>query len=243
MKKFLAILAMAASFLAVSCQKNDDDDEDEKQEETKGLDIKIDGNFDDWAALKPDIVVSAKSDPNSPWEAVKEIRCCADQEFVYYYIKYGKSDLDDMLSEPAEELPIRLCIDTNADFSTGYASYFLDAYDFIVEGGLASNGSFVSFDANLYLRENDTWNKLLSEGSNLVMGAGSGSEYEILLARELFNNAVPANQKMGDVFYTGIRFYTNGAGSWAELSNMPDASVETGDGNGWGHLLKVTTAK
>ena len=77
----------------------------------------------------------------------------------------------------------------------------------------------------------------------MVLGAGSGNEYEILLARELFNNAVSSDQKIGDVFYTGIRFYTDGAGTWAELSNMPNASVEEGDGNGWGHLLKVTTSK
>ena len=66
MKKFLALLAMAASFLAVSCQKNDDDEEEQKQEETKGLDIKIDGVFDDWGSLKPDVVVSAKNNPDSP---------------------------------------------------------------------------------------------------------------------------------------------------------------------------------
>jgi hypothetical protein len=48
---------------------------------------------------------------------------------------------------------------------------------------------------------------------------------------------------MGDIFHTGIRFYTDGAGSWAELSNMPNASVETGDGNGWGHLMEVKTVK
>ena len=83
MKKFLTILAMAASLFAVSCVKdNDDDGDDQQQEETKGLDIKIDGNFDDWAALKPDVVVSAKNNPNSPWDAVNEIRCCADKDFV-----------------------------------------------------------------------------------------------------------------------------------------------------------------
>lgn len=242
MKKFLALLAMAASFLAVSCQKNDDDEEEQKQEETKGLDIKIDGNFDDWAALKPDVVVSAKNDANSPWEAVKEIRCCADKDFVYYYIKFGKGDLDDLLSESAEELPIRLCINTDGEFTTGYENYFLDAYDFIVEGGLAAGGSFAAYDGNFYQRVDGSWNKILPEGSNLVKGAGSGSEYEILLAREIFNNAVSSDQKMGDVFYTGIRFYTDGAGSWAELSNMPNSSVEV-DERGWGHLMKVTTVK
>ena len=80
MKKYLALLAMAASLLAVSCHKNNVDDEDDPtQEESKGLGIKIDGSFDDWGALKPDVVVSAKNNPNSPWDAVNEIRCCADE--------------------------------------------------------------------------------------------------------------------------------------------------------------------
>ena len=72
------------------------------------------------------------------------------------------------------------------------------------------------------------------------MGKGAGNEYEILLARELFNNAVPADHKMGDVFYTGMRFYQ---GDWAELANIPNAAVDDENPNGWGHLMKVTTIK
>ena len=82
--------------------------------------------------------------------------------------------------------------------------------------------------------------EILKPGSNLVTGKGSGGEYEILLAREIFSNAVPAEHKIGDVFYTGIRFYGY---DWGELSNMPNTSIEEGDGKGWGHLLKITTAK
>ena len=243
MKKILALLAMTASILAVSCKKdNNSNNEEEKPEEETGLSIKIDGDFNDWAGLKADVVSVAKNNPTSPWEGVTEIRCCADEDFVYYYIKYNKETVNDLLSVQEEELPIRLCIDTNGDFTTGYGNYFLDSYDFIVEGGLASGGSFTSYDGNLYQRL-EGWEKILPEGSNLVMGAGSGNEYEIMLARELFDNAVPAAHKMGDVFYTGIRFYTDGGGSWEELSNMPNASMNDGDGNGWGHLMKVTTVK
>ena len=241
MKKFLTILAMAASLFAVSCVKdNDDDGEDQQQEETKGLDIKIDGNFDDWAALKPDVVVSAKNNPNSPWDAVNEIRCCSDKDFVYYYIKFNKEAVNDLM-DVKDDMPIRLCIDTNNDFSTGYENYFLDPYDFIIEGGLAENGAWGTYDGTLHQRTSEgKWNEILKPGSNLVTGKGSGGEYEILLAREIFSNAVPAEHKIGDVFYTGIRFYGY---DWGELSNMPNTSIEEGDGKGWGHLLKITTAK
>lgn len=241
MKKFLAILAMAASFLAVSCQKNNgDDDDDNKQEETKGLAIKIDGTFDDWGALKPDVVVSAKNNPNSPWDAVSEIRCCADKDFVYFYIKFNREAVNDLM-EIQDEMPIRLCLDTNNDFTTGYENYFLDPYDFIIEGGLAEGGAWTTYDGTLHQRNSEgKWTEILKPGNNLVTGKGSGGEYEILLARELFNNAVPAEHKIGDVFYAGIRFYGY---EWGELSNMPNTSIEEGDGKGWGHLLKVTTAK
>ena len=241
MKKFLAILAMATSFLVVSCQKNnDDDDDDNKQEEAQGLAIKIDGTFDDWGALKPDVVVSAKNNPNSPWDAVSEIRCCADKDFVYFYIKFNREAVNDLM-EIQDEMPIRLCLDTNNDFTTGYENYFLDPYDFIIEGGLAEGGAWTTYDGTLHQRNSEgKWTEILKPGNNLVTGKGSGGEYEILLARELFNNAVPAEHKIGDVFYAGIRFYGY---EWGELSNMPNTSIEEGDGKGWGHLLKVTTAK
>ena len=241
MKKYLALLAMAASLLAVSCQKNNAEDEDDPtQEESKGLGIKIDGSFDDWGALKPDVVVSAKNNPNSPWDAVNEIRCCADKDFVYYYIKFNREAVNDLM-DVKDDMPIRLCIDTNNDFTTGYENYFLDPYDFIIEGGLAENGAWGTYDGTLHQRTSEgKWNEILKPGSNLVTGKGSGGEYEILLAREIFSNAVPAEHKIGDVFYTGIRFYGY---DWGELSNMPNISIEEGDGKGWGHLLKITTAK
>lgn len=241
MKKYLALLAMAASLLAVSCHKNNVDDEDDPtQEESKGLGIKIDGSFDDWGALKPDVVVSAKNNPNSPWDAVNEIRCCADKDFVYYYIKFNREAVNDLM-DVKDDMPIRLCLDTNNDFTTGYENYFLDPYDFIIEGGLAENGAWGTYDGTLHQRTSEgKWNEILKPGSNLVTGKGSGGEYEILLAREIFSNAVPAEHKIGDVFYTGIRFYGY---DWGELSNMPNTSIEEGDGKGWGHLLKITTAK
>ena len=241
MKKYLALLAMAASLLAVSCHKNNVDDEDDPtQEESKGLGIKIDGSFDDWGALKPDVVVSAKNNPNSPWDAVNEIRCCADKDFVYYYIKFNREAVNDLM-DVKDDMPIRLCIDTNNDFTTGYENYFLDPYDFIIEGGLAENGAWATYDGTLHQRTSEgKWNEILKPGNNVVTGKGSGGEYEILLAREIFSNAVPAEHKIGDVFYTGIRFYGY---DWGELSNMPNTSIEEGDGKGWGHLLKITTAK
>ena len=173
MKKYLALLAMAASLLAVSCHKNNVDDEDDPtQEESKGLGIKIDGSFDDWGALKPDVVVSAKNNPNSPWDAVNEIRCCADKDFVYYYIKFNREAVNDLM-DVKDDMPIRLCIDTNNDFTTGYENYFLDPYDFIIEGGLAENGAWATYDGTLHQRTSEgKWNEILKPGNNLISWSG-----------------------------------------------------------------------
>ena len=96
MKKFLTFLALAAAVCFVSCNKNNDDEEEQGQEAEKGLAIEIDGNFGDWAALNPEVVAVAKNNTNSLWDAVKEIRCCADKNFVYYYIKFDSSTLKDL---------------------------------------------------------------------------------------------------------------------------------------------------
>jgi len=244
MKRILSFVAMAATILAVSCQKNENEkggsEKEQEEEVTTSISVAIDGAFEDWAALDASLVASAKNNPNSPWDAVDEIRCCADADFVYYYIRFDKEVLKEQM-ENSEELPIRLCINTDGEFTSGYANYFLEAYDFIIEGPLADGaGAWAAYDGTLHQRL-DGWNELLPVGNNLVVGAGAGNEYEIMLAREIFNNAVPADQKMGDIFHTGIRFYGNGG--WGELSNMPNSSVEDGEGNGWGHLLEITTVK
>ena len=241
MKKIISFLAIAATLCFVACNKDNGkkkEKEEDPQEEV-GLKITIDGNFDDWANLKVGQYASAKNNPNSPWEAVSEIRCCADADFVYYYIRYNKASLEELENE---ELPIRLCINTDGEFTSGYESYFLEAYDIIIEGALGSkDGGWADFDGTLYQRVNGAWSKLLEPNNNLVSGKGApnGTEYEIMLAREVFNNAVPADQKMGDTFYTGIRFY---GPAWNELSNVPNSSIDDVE-NGWGHLMQVITVQ
>ena len=186
MKKVLYFLAMTATVLAVSCNPKKDDPnkggKDDPQEET-GLAIKIDGNFDDWASLKPEQVSVAKNNANSPWAAVSEIRCCADADFVYYYIKFNKEELKEQM-ENGESLPIRLNINTDGEFTSGYASYSLDAYDFIVEGALADGaGKWTDYTGTLHFRtwledkEKDGWKELIPSTGGLVNGKGNGNDY------------------------------------------------------------------
>ena len=208
--------------------------------------ITIDGDFSDWAALKDGTYAQAQNNPDSPWEGVKEIRCYADPEHVFYYFRYDSETLTELLANSAEVLPLRLCINTDGEFTSGYTSYFLEGYDFIVEGDVAKAGALVGFDGTFYQRIGG-WVELAGEGVGLVTGTGAGNEYEIMLDRALFNqyaNTSDVPMPMGDTFQTGIRFYfINEAGKWDELSNMPNSSVDEEMGDGYGYLLRVTTQK
>ena len=173
---------------------------------------------------------------------MKEIRCFANEETVFYYIKFDEESLADAFEMEPNDMHLRLCINTDGEYESGYANYFLEAYDFIVEGTFADAGAFVDFDGEMHQRIG-SWVSLLAPENGLVCGKGAGAEYEIGLDRATFNlaaNASSVPMPMGDEFQTGIRFYYNG---WAEFSNMPNSSIEEEAGNGWGYLLRIHTQK
>ncbi|MBO4455834.1 MAG: hypothetical protein J5695_02915 [Bacteroidales bacterium] len=265
MKKFFLIFATLA-FVAIACNPKDDpakpddgnnqENPDDNKPEEKPT-ITIDGSFDDWAAMPAEKVKVAKNASDGSWEAVKEIRVYANEEFVFYYIEFQKDTakelLDDCFNKNSEDkdgdgMPIRLCINTDGEFESGYTSYFLDGYDFIIEGSLASeNGVWGNFDGNFYQRiEIDgkmKWYNLKEAGNGICAGAGKDNKYEIMVIRAMFNAAAlasPVPMQMGDNFQTGIRFYDPW---WAELSNMPNENVSDDNTNGYGHLLDITVDK
>ena len=204
--------------------------------------ITVDGDFADWSALETGTFAKGVCDPDAPWEGVKEIRCYATPEYVFYYIKFDEESLADALSMATPAMHIRLCINTDGEFESGYTNYFLEGYDFIIEGCIADGGAFVEYDGTLHQRIGG-WVSLLEPENGLVYGVGKGSEYEIWLNRALFNEAAATSsdpKPMGDEFQTGIRFYCNG---WDEFSNMPNSSIEEEAGNGWGYLMRVKTVK
>jgi hypothetical protein len=213
--------------------------------------ITIDGEFADWTELEDGTFTKFVNNPDSPWEGVEEIRCYATEEAVYYYMKFDEESLADAFAADTPSMHLRLCINTDGEYESGYKSYFLEGYDFIIEGCFVDGGAFVDFDGEFHQRYGDTgpaaestkWHSLLGPENGLVMGKGAGVEYEIALDRAKFNDAANTSEfplPMGDKFQTGIRYYWNG---WDEFSNMPNCSVEEEAGNGWGFLMRVNTNK
>lgn len=261
MKKVLSFLAIAAVVSLVACQKSNpkkpskeqdqkEQEQEKEQEPEYVVPITIDGDFADWAKLDASKVASAKCDPNALYTAVKEIRCYSDELYVFYYIEFDETQLKDLMAatnDPADPehnaLPIRLDINTDGEFESGYNKYFIEMYDFIIEGGIAQSGQWVSFDGDLLQRIDGSWYEkpLVPAGSGMVAGAGKDNKYEISVIRESFNagcGTSPAPKPMGEEFQTGITFYTP---SWGELGGMPNAAVSDDDAKGWGHMLTVKT--
>ena len=243
MKKLFAFFALGAMICFVSCQKPANQKSGEKtpdektpEEETQSGAITIDGSFEDWEVLGD----KGKNNPNSPYEAVKEFRIYNDAEFIYYYIAYDKDYLKELV-EAENDLPIRLNFNTDGEFTSGYEKYFLERYDFMIEGAIANAGVWSSFDAPFYQRFEEGWGKpaLLGEGSGLALGAGSGNEYEICVNIEMFNDAAntsPDPKPMGKTFQTGLTFYDGG---WSTIAVLPNASIDD-NADGWGSLLEYT---
>lgn len=213
--------------------------------------ITIDGDFADWTALEAGTFAKSFCAEDAPWEGVQEIRCYATAETVYYYVKFNADELADAFTMEPNDMHLRLCINTDGEFESGYKSYFLEGYDFIIEGTFADGGAFVDFDGEFHQRYGDSgpadastkWHSLLGPENGLVTGKGAGSEYEIALDRAKFNEAANTSDfplPMGDEFQTGMRFYYNG---WAEFSNMPNSNIDEEAGNGWGFLMRVKTNK
>ena len=255
MKKVFSFLAIAAMVL-VACNKNPkpnkpgEPEDPEDPEEEYVMPITIDGDFADWAKLDANKVAIAKCDANALYTAAKEIRVYADEFYVFYYIEFDSAQIDGLLAgtnDPSDpdhnQLPIRLDINTDGEFTSGYKKYFQEMYDFIIEGGIATNGQWSSFDGDLLQRIDGSWcdPALLPAGSGMLQGAGKGNKYEISLLRESFNSACGTSSipmLMGDEFQTGITFYT---ASWGELGGMPNAAVSDDDAKGWGHMLTIKT--
>jgi len=209
--------------------------------------IVVDGSIDDWARLDQSKVAIAKNSRDGAWDGVNEMRVYADEYFVFYYIEYNNAVVSDLLASAGETLPMRINLNTDGEFSSGYANYFLQSYDFIIEIQLAEEGKWINSGGTLHQRVGSDWNELAGPSSGLVSCAGNGNKVEIVLVREIFDNAVAASESaspLGDVFQTSLRFYeTSSTGKWEELSNIPNGNITEDNPDGYGKLLEVTTVK
>lgn len=86
-KVFLAILATIAVVGMVSCNKDDNHKGGKKGGKTATeVNIKIDGDFADWAALTD--VASAENDEDAAYPALLSMKAAGDKSNIYVYFEY-----------------------------------------------------------------------------------------------------------------------------------------------------------
>ena len=238
MKKYLALLAMAASLLAVSCHKNnDEEDPDGPDEDEYVAPIKIDGDFSDWAKLTG--VAEAKCDPEATKTALKLVKVYADPVYVFVYFEWDK---DQISHEPdVEHVPFHCYINTDGDASTGgYGDQFSDACsEILFEGSIYPDGAKVgSYEPGVFEWTGDvngtgwSWNDL-GEFNGLCSGAGIEGKYEFQIARELMP------KKLADNFSIGFDIQQD----WESVGILPNSHVTDDNPGGLAPSLQVKTVK
>lgn len=86
-KVFLAILATVAVVGMVSCNKDDNNKKSGKGGKTSTeVNIKIDGDFADWAALTD--VASAENDADAAYPNLLSMKVAGDKSNIYVYFEY-----------------------------------------------------------------------------------------------------------------------------------------------------------
>ena len=81
----------------------------------QSVEIKVDGNFDDWDKVPADLLASSAIEDEEDSEGLFAIKFCSDATFIYFYVEYDASLEVDILN---------MLIDMDDDPATGYAAYF-----------------------------------------------------------------------------------------------------------------------
>lgn len=246
MKKVFVLIAIAA-MVAVSCNKDDNNNKkknNKTEDEEYVAPITIDGTFEDWAALDPTKVASAKCDEEATHTALKTVKVYADEVFVYVYFEWDKDQISYVSGE--EHVPFHCYINGDGDATTGgYGDEFSDACsDLLLEGSLYDENGIASYDPGCYKwigEANGTgwgWEpdgeNILAAGSGLCRGAGVEGKYEFALARDLY----PVGT-MADTFSIGFDIQQN----WESVGVLPNSHVTDENTTGLAPSLQVVTVK
>ncbi|MEA4839907.1 MAG: PKD domain-containing protein [Bacteroidales bacterium] len=173
--------------------------------------IKIDGSFTDWTEVSSDILSTATLPDGASLTALKTLKVCADDNFIYVYMKIDTTDVN----------PVDLFFDTDNTATTGANSWlFADAgADILMEGMLHSN-----LDVDVFKHDDTagadawTWNTAIAAGSGIInmseckTVSGKIVEFEASIVREMIPTTLADNIKMG-VFIS--------YNSWAEAGALP----------------------
>ncbi len=184
---------------------------------TKPL-IKVDGNFSDWNEVPSNNLAVATLPDGASLVALKELKVCSDDNFIYFYLKLDK----------AQVAPIDIFINSDNNPSTGGNSWLWDpcGADYLIEGfleGGMADAAVFNWPAD---QPQDGWNwvEVVPAGSGIISMSevktvsGTIVQLEASIVKELLP-ATLANQ-------IGIGVFSSNA-DWAETGSLPSVSAES----------------
>lgn len=247
-KKFLAFAVVAALFVA--CGPSDEPDptpggngnntenptpepEPEPEPEFEGL-VKIDGNFDDWAALTEEqyVVSTLPTEGTMQYPVIKTFKMHADEMYIYIYIDFdarGFYNATDDAWTPANKLDIFFDEDNNPE--TGRLYGWSSCSSILMQGTF--DGTTTPYDpgCKLYTGEDMvadwSWEDLGLFGfMNAIIPVEIGENlkaFECALLRPMLGF------EMAETIGVGVLVET---ADWKHIGHLPQNSMEQIEADG-----------
>lgn len=191
----------------------------------KGALIKIDGSFEDWKEVPAAQLSSTTSASGVTLTAIKEMKACADDNYIYIYLVYDQSNV----------APLDIFLNTDDNTTTGGNSWLWDpcGADYLIEGfSTAKMEDAVVFNWPAGKPQDGwEWVEVLGAGSGIATMSnpktvsGTVVEVEIGIIKEM----IPATLAPE----IGIGIFSSNA-AWAETGSLPNSS-----GSAAAPLMKV----
>lgn len=197
----------------------------------QAVEIKVDGNFEDWTKVPAEFLAQAAVEDEEDAEGLFAIKFCSNESFIFFYAEYDAEEEVDILN---------MLIDMDDDASTGYAAYFWTeaGTECLLQGSISEgyeNCPIYKFAEGV---PQDAWdgNWIDTEAANAItvsevkdLGKGHMA-IEGSIRRSYLPNPNPK------VFKVGV--YVDTA-DWIELGALPAATIDDEGNTVYPPLLNV----
>lgn len=196
--------------------------------EKKAWSVKIDGNFDDWAAVPSDVLATAVADENTKYEMLYAVKFCTDADYIYFYAEADNGTGRYINDETGEEFDgfvvdyMDMYFNLDDDETTGSNSYLwvTSAAEFLIEGSIreytgASLFFFNNPDQSAWGWEGTGVAGIINEASEAKVLANGHIAIEGKIMRAMF----PQTPK---VLKVGVFCSDSG---WAEQGCLPQTTI------------------
>ena len=225
-KVFLTIMAAIAVAGMVSCNQDDPQKGGKKEKKDVVVDVKIDGNVDEWKDVPVGAEVS--EDTEATRAALLTLKATADAKNLYIYFEA-------QLEEEQASAPIDIFINSDGDTSTGFSSWLWSevGWEFLLEsetGCLADANTVRDMDdmsiykAKIWKNEAgeqlDGWDDAADmeklELSGFCTSAGKVVDGVVFVEMAIERGAINARTK-GSIGL-GVEFHS---ASWGDIGMLP----------------------